>query len=1295
MVNLTIQHTIHVDPNSGRDHPNCWNGTCKSLNYALGGVTNNNTTIQLSNGSIELSISNTTLSDHSDFTIVGRGIIATTIQCNDSRAGLYFVRMTNLTMAYLTITNCGMPQNSTTWNDSSPAQYPSAVTIYNSSNVVIHSVSFEYNNGIGLSIVNTGGLVTINRSTFDSNYVTDGSYPGGGGLYIEFPFCLPDNFPNSVLSNSNLNSNSHYTISACYFTNNIAKKMILTKSFNKSLSCAKQTFGRGGGMSVFFRGNSTNNSIDIINTVFVNNTAVWGGGLFIEFNHYASGNTITIKEHSQFSNNKCSDDDYNPDITGGGGVQIIYTPYNSLISPSHNNVTFSQCDFASNTAFWGGGLSYIITTEKLATGTNSLYFTNCHWQYNVAKFGAAVDLSLYRSLTMGVSQPVVFESCSFVSNNVMYHLQTSEFQLQGTGIVYANSIVIQLNQQIEFNANNGSALVLSDTYVSITEGCNVMFTRNRSWRGGALSLLASSWINIGENTTVLFAENHADEVGGAIYAELTNEHSVISEWNCFIQYSDTSLSPDEWNTTIKFQDNNSSHRGHSIYATTIRSCVWGKSYAHVNINDTKDTFHWKTFKFNGKSGKENFTRDSEIATAANVLSVITSQVTVTVSPGEEHRLPFTQSDDEGQNAKAVFFIQSNNENIGRVDKRSVYVYSDIMQVYGNPHSNVGFNVTSAGPIPSTITLNVTFDNCPPGYTVDKKDNITSCKCANDNLDGYPGIVECNSTLYRAYIARLYWGGVYINETVEEFVTAFCPQGYCSFNKTLNRYKTLLPNRRSELDFCSDQNRNGTICGECKSGYSISSRSTCIKCDHGTTKGIFLFILYECLPTLLFVFAILIFNINVTSGHWNSLIFYFQMVEILNLYALQSTDDYSKPLQTLIAVHANAFGIWNLEFFQSIKPEECYIVGMKNVFQLYLLSYCTLLFPLGLIFIIIGINNCNYRLVRCNCHYQEDNNVPDNIWNKVKQKYNKFTSKWKRWFGETSLIHGFAAFIVLSYTSIALLSIKFFVPSQLYGLQSYVYETRTLLVGTIIYFSKEHLKYLGPAFICLIISVIFPCYLIFKPLMVKLFSYYEKEEQCARCDAILCCKMDMGRVNQLLEEFYGTFKNNCRFYAGFFFLYRLAIYTTLAFTPSLQIQYCIQQCILAIILCIHSILQPYSDKFKHANIIDSLIFLNLNCINALSIYNFYSVIDIQNESQAAIVIQLVLIYLPLFYIPFRFIWWFRKTCCNRPRENIDNIEQVPLLRQLPVVDPEGDRERMVEQFQDSININEYVVIDEQM
>lgn len=89
------------------------------------------------------------------------------------------------------------------------------------------------------------------------------------------------------------------------------------------------------------------------------------------------------------------------------------------------------------------------------------------------------------------------------------------------------------------------------------------------------------------------------------------------------------------------------------------------------------------------------------------------------------------------------------------------------------------------------------------------------------------------------------------------------------------------------------------------------------------------------------------------------------------------------------------------------------------------------------------------------------------------------------------------------------------------------------------------------------------------------------------------------------------------------------------------------------------------------------------------------VEIQSKSDVAIALQLTLVYLPLLYIPFRFIWWFRNTCYNNRGDN----EQQPLLQQLQasvVVDPQGERDILIEQFrQETINTNDYDVIDEQI
>ena len=1303
--------TIKVDPINSVDDMTCWNGrvTCRSLNYALGCV-NDNTIIQLVNGSVNLSSSNTTLRGLSIIAIVGTGITRTTVQCNSSNAGLYFIGINNLTLANFTITNCSMIQNSTTWNDSSPVQYLSAVTIYNSSKVTIESLSLKHNNGIGLSIINTGKFVTIHGSIFDNNYITNGDHAGGGGLYIEFPFCLPGKLCDYTRPSDNyFSNNSWYTIDSCNFTNNAAKKIKTSSQFHsKSLSAYNEpTFGRGGGMSVFFRGNSTNNTIDIISTKFISNIAVWGGGLFIEFSHYANNNTISIKENTQFSTNRCHDNE-NPEDPQGGGVLILYNFYNrKKMLPKRNNVSFYQSYFVLNTAYWGGGVGYSLGKKHYAHGTNLLHFSNCSWIGNKAKYGAAIDL--YRPLGPGVPQAVVFENCSFIENSALYHLQEDHFELRGAGIMYANSIVIHFKSFVEFNKNIGTALVLFTSYIDVKDKCNVNFTQNTGWRGGAVSLLASSWIKVGENTTVVFDGNQADELGGAIYTELISEHKVEAQWNCFIQFTKPSVPPDDWTTKIKFQQNYASLGGHSIYVTTLHSCIWNKSSKHSDTNDVKNVFHWKSFEFNGESGIHNFSRKYEIATAANNLT--TCQSTINVSPGEKYLLPFKHHDDEGNNANVIFFVRSNNETAGSVDDQSIYVYGDIMQVYGAPNTNFNITVTSLGPIPYSVIMNVTFDYCPPGYIAYKKgkyDNSTSCKCGDTHPDGIPGISGCNETLYQAYITRYHWGG--IHEPSGKFVTALCPQGYCTFAKP--KYNSLLPRRRSDLDSfqCQDQYRTGDICGECMSGYSISSQSNCIKCTHGTLKGLGLFFAYECFPTVVFVSIILFLNIHITSGHWHSLIFYFQVVEVLNLYALQSTEEYSEGFEVLINIHKYIFGIWNLEYYS---PNVCYFSGIKNVFGLYVLQYVTVVIAFVLVFVLFVITKLRCTVKCCKGNIQqnrqgileernvqerlEQNDVAIETGNNVEVSFgNRFKNNLKKWWSsESRFIHGLATVFVLSYTKIALLSMKFFVPSSLYSSYHEKVDTRVHLVGTMKYGQGDHLYYVFPALLLLMLSALVPCYLILKSFTSKhenqWCTRFDGHGWCKKIDNALYLRCNKPKGKQFLDEFYGSFKSNCHFYAGLFFIYRLALYATFAFTPSLMIQYCVQQCLLGFFLFVHAVLQPYNKHFLFANKLDALIFMNLIVINALSIYNFYSVIDIQSQSQAVLAVQLVFIYLPVLYIPFHFTWYF---CCPKANERKRNDHQNQRMGELPAevdveeedIDPEGTRQLLHSNI--SVDLTDY-------
>ena len=127
-----------------------------------------------------------------------------------------------------------------------------------------------------------------------------------------------------------------------------------------------------------------------------------------------------------------------------------------------------------------------------------------------------------------------------------------------------------------------------------------------------------------------------------------------------------------------------------------------------------------------------------------------------------------------------------------------------------------------------------------------------------------------------------------------------------------------------------------------------------------------------------------------------------------------------------------------------------------------------------------------------------------------------------------------------------------------------------------------------------------------------------------------------KLKPLLDSFQGSFKDNFRFFAGIYFFYRWVAVITYAIIPFTSLFYTVVQALLIGILVFHSVSQPYQKRWH--NILDSLLFADLNLINGITILNYYwTRVDVGRESslttsRTAIMssIQLVLIYLPLLY-----------------------------------------------------------------
>ena len=311
--------------------------------------------------------------------VKGSGATETTINCSNA-SGLAFVNMTNLTISDLTLFNCSQSRPSTSiGNVSEFHTVPFLVGLYiwRCREVVIENFHISETNGVGLVLYETGGRVSINSSVFHHNGIPEsatGSLQyGGGGVNVEFPYCPPGHyedeecgkelsyaeyiFNNCTFTNNTAHlgeeySDAEYMFINCNFTNNTAS---LTSRYSRQFivqgHSSHQSFGRGGGMAIYFSGNSSNNSVSLSNCHFTGNTAVFGGGLLSEFNDEAQNNNLLLL-NCHFIENTCL---YSTQENGGGGggvrLGFLLHEANSVV---HNEIHIEATLFERNKAYLGG-----------------------------------------------------------------------------------------------------------------------------------------------------------------------------------------------------------------------------------------------------------------------------------------------------------------------------------------------------------------------------------------------------------------------------------------------------------------------------------------------------------------------------------------------------------------------------------------------------------------------------------------------------------------------------------------------------------------------------------------------------------------------------------------------------------------------------------------------------------------------------------------------------------------------------------------------------------------------------
>ena len=491
--------------------------------------------------------------------------------------------------------------------------------------------------------------------------------------------------------------------------------------------------------------------------------------------------------------------------------------------------------------------------------------------------------------------------------------------------------ILSINSSVLFTgvsqlaASNNSA-ILSVLSTIVLSG-NVFFINNRAPKGGAIALYSSHLKLVG-GTSVSFINNTAFVVGGAIYVDpgylvqtlFLLKAGMVSE--CFYQIIACEDTP---GVIFHFANNSAANGGGDIYGASLNTNVCQPSEdttCPIAINgttsvssdptrvclcnkDSKPQCTQQSANYKVYSG-ETFTVQAVVVggdfgpTAGTVYANFLTSINFSLSSldgqsqaiGNEHctELNYTLYSNHTQNSVMMYLTT---------------MYTDADNEFGGC-SNAYCSYTTP------VYFNISLLPCLPGFTV--LGEPPKCDC-------YPALrdngIQCkivNGIGYFSWTNNL-WMNIKDDGAI---YSKYCPFDYCTKSQ---EQVNLQKNPDTQCTF----NRAGPLCGGCKENYSLAIGSShCIHCPNNNNLSLLIFF---AAAGFLLVLFITIFNITVTQGMINGLIFYANIVwtyQSIFFPQEQNINPVLSFLKTFIAWVNLDFGI-----------EACFINGLNAFWKTWL------------------------------------------------------------------------------------------------------------------------------------------------------------------------------------------------------------------------------------------------------------------------------------------------------------------------------------------------------------------------
>ena len=655
----------------------------------------------------------------------------------------------------------------------------------------------------------------------------------------------------------------------------------------------------GGGISLLLLQVNFTVNFALKNSFSTSNVGFTGANIYINVFYYVLNSSISVDNVEILLGNDLLIDRVATFVHAcyGGGMYYEYGNYFKDIVPAlilkHGlnigyNISLSNLYFLHNNGLSGGGLymKFHLMPMNTVHITHSLNIDQCRFVANRAYFGAGIhinELQYKQILNSEQSMQKVF-SCNIRNTLFEYHHHadpcvnpstTTFFNAAIASTIFLNEIQSYFKMQnVTIVKSYGCTGILLINSIVLCDGITIANNENDGNGGGAI-LNGQSYFILSPNSVFLIQNNTAmpHKKGGGIYIP------TITSYNfqplCFFQVlpksevSSNISDITDYNASINIVNNNA-EIGYDIYGGDLEKCF-------LLFWDVETT---KAYNMFIKTDDRN--DSSKIASYAETICFCVDErencsmrsITVSAYPGQifsAHVVPVGQLNGTTESDSLTIDnpdIQKFNVTISDVNihlKKSCGKVNFIMSTIFNPQTatkGIFFYLFVNGVLDRFYWkyIYVNIMPCPPFLYYNNASGV--CDCLPVLEEYCTASTNHNDSVRRPAASYI---GYVLNCT---YVYHYCPINHCGSS-------AFYINASEQDDQCV-HNRKGIMCAECKDGFSrMIGSSHCVKCNNVHLLVILLFALIG----IGLVWFISFFNLTVSNGMINGIIFYANIVKV--------------------------------------------------------------------------------------------------------------------------------------------------------------------------------------------------------------------------------------------------------------------------------------------------------------------------------------------------------------------------------------------------------------------------------